>query len=99
MTNTNTAAGIEIAQNDKRCVECQYLSFERLMNKFDMPVSSRVEFKSIVDNTLIIMPQSITVIHAVLNREFCRLLGNDDPYRMKKTKAIKLRYNFPQVQE
>jgi uncharacterized protein with ATP-grasp and redox domains len=88
MTNTNTAAGIEIAQNDKRCVECQYLSFERLMNKFDMPVSSRVEFKSIFDNTLIDYAGKATpVIHAVLNREFCRLLGNDDPYRDEKNQS------------
>ncbi|NCB68577.1 MAG: DUF89 family protein [Bacteroidia bacterium] len=92
MTNTNIAADIEQkVEFDLRCVECQYKSFERLMNKFQMDESMRNEFVDFYNKEI----RGLTVkttpeIHRVLNREFCRLISNNDPYSEEKQVSNRL---------
>ena len=92
MTNTNIAADIEQkVEFDLRCVECQYKSFERLMNKFQMDESLRNEFVDFYNKEIRGLAVKTTPeIHRVLNREFCRLISNNDPYSEEKQVSNRL---------
>ncbi len=92
MTNTNIAADIEQkVEFDLRCVECQYKSFERLMNKFQMDESMRNEFVDFYNKEIRGLAVKTTPeIHRVLNREFCRLISNNDPYSEEKQVSNRL---------
>lgn len=92
MTNTNIAADIEQkVEFDLRCVECQYKSFERLMNKFLMDESLRNEFVDFYNKEIRGLAVKTTPeIHRVLNREFCRLISNNDPYSEEKQVSNRL---------
>jgi uncharacterized protein with ATP-grasp and redox domains len=92
MTNTNIAADIDKGVDfDQRCVECQYKSFERLMNKFQMDESLRNEFVDFYNKEIRGLAVKTTPeIHRVLNREFCRLISNNDPYSEEKQVSNRL---------
>lgn len=92
MTNTNIAADIDKGVDfDQRCVECQYKSFERLMNKFQMDESLRNEFVDFYNKEIRGLAVKTTPeIHRVLNREFCRLISNNDPYSEEKQMSNRL---------
>ena len=96
MPNTNIAADIEQkVEFDLRCVECQYKSFERLMNKFQMDESLRNEFVDFYNKEIRGLAVKTTPeIHRVLNREFCRLISNNDPYSEEKQVSNRLMLQF-----
>ncbi len=76
---------------DGRCMACQFKSFERLMDKFNVDYNIRQEFFGFYNLTMsrhydLTMPE----IHSRLNDEFCRLTGNTDLYAEEKQKSNKI---------
>ncbi|MDD3079760.1 MAG: ARMT1-like domain-containing protein [Paludibacter sp.] len=70
---------------DRRCIDCQFRSFERLMNKFRISSDDRQKFSRFYNDTMsrsahLQTPQ----IHRLLNDEFCRLAGSSDLYVEEK---------------
>lgn len=73
---------------DGLCMDCQFKLFERLMEKFNVNYNDRQEFfgyynLTIGRNPTLNMPQ----IHRLLNNEFCKIIGVEDPYVDEKKKS------------
>ena len=73
---------------DGRCMACQFKSFERLMNKFQVDYNTRQEFFGFYNLTMgrhyqLSMPE----LHSRLQSEFIRLTGKTDLYEEEKKKS------------
>jgi uncharacterized protein with ATP-grasp and redox domains len=86
MISTNTPANIKQKfEVDGRCMDCQFKTFERLMDKFEVNYSDRQRFFGFFNLTMargaaLTMPQ----IHRELNNEFCRIVGKTDLFADEK---------------
>lgn len=70
---------------DVRCMDCQFRSFDRLLNKFHANYDQRQEFFGFY-NVIMASKASLTMaqIHRELNNEFCKITGISNPYASEK---------------
>lgn len=78
-------------QLDNRCVKCQFRSFERLMNKFELSDEQRQRFTQFYDTTMQrVTSESSPLIHKILNDEFCSITGAEDLYLEEKRNSNRI---------
>jgi uncharacterized protein with ATP-grasp and redox domains len=75
---------------DGRCMDCQFKSFERLMDKFSVSSKNRQSFFEFYNQTMsrmynLTMPE----VHALLNEEFCKITDVADLYAEEKEASNK----------
>jgi len=86
MTNTTTTANTKQRfEVDGRCMDCQFKTFEKLLNAHNVDYKKRQEFFGFYNLTMgrkyhLTMPE----IHSELNDEFCRITGIKDIYLDEK---------------
>jgi uncharacterized protein with ATP-grasp and redox domains len=73
---------------DRRCINCQFKSFEQLMDKFNVSNNDRQDFHNFYNLTMaknasLSMPE----IYRILNTEFCRIIDIMDPYVNEKKES------------
>lgn len=88
LVRNQTLLPIRNTRVDVRCLECMLLTFQRLMDKFQLSTLKRKAFEQFFDETMaeakgMTMPQ----IHRRLNNHFCKLTGVNDPFAEEKLKS------------
>lgn len=86
MINMNIAANTSTKYEvDGRCMDCQFKSFERLMQKFSVSDEDRQTFFEYYNITLARNPnECMPEIHRLLNKKFCEIIKINDPYAEEK---------------
>ncbi|MBV5342543.1 DUF89 family protein, partial [bacterium] len=85
INTTTTAATKQRFEVDGRCMDCQFKTFEKLLNAHKVSYKKRQEFFGFYNLTMgrkyhLTMPE----IHSELSEEFCRITGIKDVYSEEK---------------
>ena len=88
INTTTTAATKQRFEVDGRCMDCQFKTFEKLLDAHKVNYKERQEFFGFYNLTMgrkynLTMPE----IHSELNDEFCRITGITDIYSKEKQKS------------